>query len=126
MGDWNWRKTITFEDFLLKSLGHASKMAHKQRDTFNEFNATFPQDVTQEWEHLVEIWNVNPSAVPDPFAEPEAKPKFNAVCLQFAQEEMQDHAFTFTIPPLLDLSHLIITSIRLTKAGKRPRYGSFD
>ncbi|KAI9059925.1 hypothetical protein FKP32DRAFT_1613943 [Trametes sanguinea] len=104
MGDWNWRKTIGFEDFLRKSLLHASKMAIKQRAAFDEFNATFPADVTREWERLVEIWNVNPTAVPDPFAEPEAKIKFNAVRLQFAQEEMHDLTSGATVPPLLDLS----------------------
>ncbi|KAI9064965.1 hypothetical protein FKP32DRAFT_1568832 [Trametes sanguinea] len=104
LGAWNWQKTIGFEHFLCKSLKHASKMAVKQRALFNEFNSTFPQDVVCEWERLLQIWNVNPHAVADPFAEPEASKYIPRVRLQFAQEEANDTASASSVPQYLDLS----------------------
>ncbi|KAJ3017904.1 hypothetical protein NUW54_g473 [Trametes sanguinea] len=101
---WNWQKTIDFEHFLCKSLKHAIKMSAKQRELFNEFNATFPPEVVKEWERLLEIWNINPSSVPDPFAEPEANIKVNSVRLQFAQEEAQDLATALNIPQYINHS----------------------
>ncbi|KAI9069574.1 hypothetical protein FKP32DRAFT_1559434, partial [Trametes sanguinea] len=104
LGAWNWQKTIDFEHFLAKSLKQASKMAVKQRALFDEFNATFPMEVVREWERLVQIWNVNPHSVPDPYAEPQANVKINSVRLQFAQEEAQDLATTLAVPQYLDLT----------------------
>ena len=47
-------------------------MSIKHREIFNEFSAMFPANVVKDWTRHLDIWNVNPSSVEDPYEEPEA------------------------------------------------------
>lgn len=46
-------------------------MHAKQRELFNKFNATFPEDVVAKWEKMVAEWNVD-KGKPNPYEEPVA------------------------------------------------------
>ena len=46
-------------------------MAIKQRQIFDEFSKTFPEDVVREWDRMVKVWNIDPQGSPDPYEEPE-------------------------------------------------------
>lgn len=92
IGSWNWTKTIEFGEHnhelfelwtfvdditiiglhLKKSLKKAADMAQKQRTLFEEFSDTFSPETVKEWERLVATWNADPSAVSDPYEEPQA------------------------------------------------------
>ncbi|KAH9885585.1 hypothetical protein C8Q73DRAFT_795737 [Cubamyces lactineus] len=104
LGDWNWKKNIEFVLFLHDSLEMAYAMAVKQRKIFDEFSATFPPEVVKDWRRLLEIWSVNPSAVEDPFEEPEANVTVNKLRRQLAEEDDRDLRSGSSIPTYLDLT----------------------
>ncbi|KAI0644979.1 hypothetical protein C8Q79DRAFT_1001590 [Trametes meyenii] len=99
MASWNWSKVIGLGSRFQKDLMKARRMAEKQRGLFNEFSATFSQDTVKEWTRLVELWCANPTAVPDPFEEPQSNISRDKVRLELAKEDA-DPAMLQSLPQL--------------------------
>ena len=55
--------------YLLAQLKTALVMAKTHEERHQELDATFPRDVVEKWEQMVESWNADSSA-PDPYVEP--------------------------------------------------------
>jgi hypothetical protein len=55
--------------YLLAQLKTALVMAKTHEERHQELDATFPPDVVEKWEQMVESWNADSSA-PDPYVEP--------------------------------------------------------
>ncbi|OJT10121.1 hypothetical protein TRAPUB_13392 [Trametes pubescens] len=109
IGSWNWTKTIEFGSHLKKGLRKAAGMAQKQRTLFQEFSDTFPSGVVKEWERLVSAWNADPSAVDDPYEEPQANVHGERLRKELAIED----STTSTIPHLADMSQSIFLQLGL-------------
>jgi len=85
-GGWNWKKLLGLGEwnngfvFLLShhvlttligslletNLVKATEMASKQRKAADDFTATFPPDVIQQWRRMVREWEADPSR-PNPY-----------------------------------------------------------
>jgi hypothetical protein len=81
---WNWRKITGFGMFiniliarrlmlpgktLLEQLYKARTMSQRQQLNHDEFTNTFPSEIIQKWEKMVEDWHADPKA-PNPYIEP--------------------------------------------------------
>lgn len=83
-GSWNWMKILALGNndlsylilsllifmsgwLLAKSLLHAYLMQEKHRKIFEEYNVTFPTDLTYAWRKHIEKWNKDHSVKPDPY-----------------------------------------------------------
>jgi hypothetical protein len=55
--------------YLLAQLKIALTMSKIQQERHEELDSTFPRNIVQKWEKMVNDWNANPSA-PNPYVEP--------------------------------------------------------
>ena len=58
-------------NYLGKSLHDAHLMKDKHQVIFQEYNATFPADLTKTWNEQVEKWNKDHTSKPDPYEDVE-------------------------------------------------------
>lgn len=66
-------------------------MCQIHADTFEQFDETFPGEVTREWLQEVLAWDADHSA-PNPYVEPKQTASVAALKLELAKEEAADIA----------------------------------
>lgn len=67
---WNVAQTCSKGTLFAKRFKEAVLMNAKHTDLFDKFSATFPLNVIEKWEKMVETWESNRKA-PNPYNEPE-------------------------------------------------------
>ncbi|KAI0757483.1 hypothetical protein C8Q80DRAFT_1092841, partial [Daedaleopsis nitida] len=90
-GAWNWQKTISFGNTLLRSLEESREVGTKQRQIYADYTATFSPDVIQRWEAMVAAWNDDPKS-PDPYEEPTTALSMASERLKLHEEEAVEAA----------------------------------
>ena len=56
--------------YLASSLRTALDQSKKQRENFEDHNATYDKDLTDKWKKMLYSWYEDPDFKPDPFEEP--------------------------------------------------------
>ena len=64
-----------------KSLHDACTMQEKHSKIFDDYNATFPTNLTETWNKKILEWNKDHSIKPDPYEEPEIRMSIIVLCL---------------------------------------------
>ncbi|KAF7968821.1 hypothetical protein HWV62_29262 [Athelia sp. TMB] len=98
---WNWRKIVNFHKKLLRSIKVAVHMKMKSRVAFENFNKTFPPDITEAWGQLVKAWNKDRKQK-NPYEEPTPSVTLASVMHELAVEETE--ATRQGIPQLHEMS----------------------
>ncbi|TDL13645.1 hypothetical protein BD410DRAFT_735067, partial [Rickenella mellea] len=85
-GAWNWGKVIGLGKALHLKLQDALTNQAKHRALFEEFKATFEQELTAKWDGMIAEWS-NDNRKPDPYSEKDNLTTLADVRLELAKED---------------------------------------
>ncbi|KAA1478738.1 hypothetical protein DENSPDRAFT_788380, partial [Dentipellis sp. KUC8613] len=85
-GAMNWWKTISMGKQLARSMADAVYMREEQSLHFQDLKSTFPEDVVERWDNMIEAWDSDQSQ-PNPYEEPEKETTLADVRLEIVEEE---------------------------------------
>ncbi|KAF9457802.1 hypothetical protein BDZ94DRAFT_1285142 [Collybia nuda] len=105
--DWNWKKTIAFGDRMLTKIKEAVPARSEHRQALQDFEASIPPTVIEEWKLAVENWEKDASQ-PNPF-----KTKTKAVSEQSARLQLAAEAADDAVNQNSTYSHMSHPSVMI-------------